>query len=63
MSDQLRDHSRPCDDDLGPYETNGGWWACTRCPGGREVTAFEIQEMARSLWQAERMDEYHWDVL
>ncbi len=33
------------------------------CPGGREVTAADITEMAHSLWQAEQMDEYHGNVL
>ena len=32
----------------GPTDTFDG----NPCPGGREVTANEIQEMAHSLWQA-----------
>ena len=60
----LRDHSEPCKD-LGRFKEANGVWGCDGygCPGGREVTAAEIQEMAYSLWQAEQMDEYHRDVL
>ena len=66
----LRDHSKPCGHDMGAWrewdeQGEGFVWQCTTisCPGGREVTAAEIQEMAYSLWQAEQMDEYHRDVL
>ena len=51
----LRDHSEPCEHgELASCHA----WTDYLCPGGREVTAAEIQEMAYSLWQAERMDEY-----
>ena len=64
----LRDHSQPCGDPLdegGRYQYTDGTWGCDAmgCPGGREVTAADIQEMAYSLWQAEQLDDYHRDVL
>ena len=73
MADRvLRDHSQSCEHDgyTTPLERLRGHFLSTTnpdveqwCPGGREVTATEIQEMAYSLWQAEQMDEYHRDVL
>ena len=69
MADRvLRDHTEPCEDDADWYwegTPERRIYLCnvSECPGGREVTAAEIQEMAYSLWQAEQMDEYHRDVL
>ncbi len=64
----LRDHSEGavCDHSnryTHKMQSTKEGYAFEMCPGGWEVTAAEIQEMAYSLWQAEQMDEYHRDVL
>ena len=68
---RLRDHSQPCEhvddfrpDTRPPFDGHRDCAEMDRwCPGGREVTATEIQEMAYSLWQAEQMNDYYRDVL